>query len=283
MKQIQRYSYIVLFFTVTQLALIANDYSQMPFDELKETLMIAIHDNNHDKVSTILQCPEGKNFTEYDLRKALNLAAKNNSIDIARRLIQAGADIKERYNFALQDAAAQGYTEMIKILLPVSGCDKRDYSQCFYADINYFNINREEALMKAVKHGHVGVMKELIKAGANINYQNYWDSILITAVKNNRSEAIKVLVQAQVNVNTANNNGEQALGIAMRIGDIHVIRELLMAPEIEISSYDLAQIQRNYEDYLKKSDLMKSLNPENNKKIVEIYELFKPFIEKRKK
>lgn len=49
-----------------------------------------------------------------------------------------GADIKERYCFALIDAASKSYTERVKALLPVQGSDKRDYSLSSYWEMNYF-------------------------------------------------------------------------------------------------------------------------------------------------
>src|ERR1700687_4843034 len=104
---------------------ITKDYSEMSTDELKKTLMEVITQNNENMVSKILAHPKAKNFDQYDLRKALTLAAKNNYVNIARTLIQAGADIKQRYCFALEDAAEKGNRDMVKVLLPVQGCDKR--------------------------------------------------------------------------------------------------------------------------------------------------------------
>lgn len=165
---------------------------------------------------------------------------------------------------------------MVKALLPVQGCDKRDYSRCHYSDINYFNGHRDEALIRAAKNGHVDVMKELINASANVNYQNNFGQIaLVEAAKNGHVGAVKALLQAKANVNAPNGNGEQALSIAMRLRNVDLIRELLMAPGIDIS-WEILDVQRRYEYYLQRSDLAKSLSAD--KIDLEIFELFKPFM-----
>lgn len=259
---------------------ITKDYSEMSTDELKQTLMEVITQNNEDMVSKILAHPKAKNFDQYDLRKALELAAKNNYVNIAHTLIQAGADVKGRYYSALVDAAEKGYTDMVKALLPVQGCDKLDYSRCHYMDINYFNEFRERALIKAAKNNHVDVMKELINAGANVNYQDaFGDIALVEATKNGHVGAVKELLQAKANVNATNRNGETALIIAMFLRNVDVLRELLMAPGIDVdSSIQFDDIQRRYKYYLETPDSLKRLFYEDDKIDVIIFELFKPFM-----
>ena len=204
-----------------------TDYSKMSADTLKNTLMEVVAQNNEERVSEILALSEAKNFNQYDLRKALELAAKNNYVNIAYALIRAGADIKERYCFALVDAAEKGYTDMVKALLPVQGCDKRDYSRSYYMDINYFNEYRDRALIAAAKNGHVDVMEELINAGADVNYQNNFGQIaLVEAAKNGHVGAVKKLLQAKANVNAFDQNGKTALSVAMCLRNADLIREL---------------------------------------------------------
>src|SRR5882762_8413982 len=74
---------------------VLKDYSVMSTDELKEALYDVVSQNNEGAVAKILANPQAKDFSEYDLRKALELAAKHNHLNIAKKLIQAGADIKE--------------------------------------------------------------------------------------------------------------------------------------------------------------------------------------------
>ncbi len=254
---------------------VSSDCPKMSTEELKKSLIEAIMQNDENMVSKILACPEAKNgFNQYDLRKALELAAKNNRVNIARSLIRAGANIKDRYSYALEDAAEKGNLEMVKILLPVQGCDNRDYSLCHYMDINYLNSCRDEALIGAAKKGHADVSKELINSGADLNYQNNFGQIaLIEATKKGHVGVVKQLLQAKANVNVANRNGETALGIAISLRNVDLIKELLTHPKIDVSWYILS-IQREYERYLNMPDFLKERLAEDLK----IYELFKPFM-----
>jgi ankyrin repeat protein len=253
----------------------SSDCSKISTEELKKNLIEAIMQNDEDMVSKILACPEAKDFNQGDLRKALELAAKNNHVNIARSLIRAGADIKDRYSYALEDAAEKGNLDMVKVLLPVQGCDKCDYSLCHYMDINYLNDCRDEALILAAKNNHVDVVKELINSGADVNYQNSWGNIaLIEATKKGHVE----LLQAKARVNAANKNGHTALNMAMSLRNVDLIRELLMHPKIDVS-WEVLSVQREYERYLENPDLSKLFLPEEEHKIkLKIYELFKPFM-----
>jgi ankyrin repeat protein len=201
----------------------ANDYSKMSADEFKQALMEVITQNNQDEVSKILAHPKAKNFNEDDLREALVLAAENNYVNIAHKLIQAGADIKEKYCFALKHAAEKGHIDMVKALLPVQGCDKRAH----YMDVNYLNAHRDDALIAAARNGHADVMREIINAGANVNYQNTFGQIaLVEAAKSGSVDAVKVLLQARANVKAFDSNGYTALIIAKRLGNADLIRLL---------------------------------------------------------
>jgi ankyrin repeat protein len=223
MKKMHKYLYLLLLVGPVHIDGAAKDYSEMSTAVLRETLMEAVRQNNEDIVSNILAHPAEK--SDHTLRRALEVAAENNRLEIAHKLIQAGADLKDQYCYALERAAEKGYIDMVKALLPVQGCDKLDYS--LRTSINYFNGLRDKALIGAAKNGHVDVMKELISAGANVNYQSVYGEIaLVEAAKKGHVGAVKELLRAKANVNACDRNGDSALIIARRLRNIDLIREL---------------------------------------------------------
>ena len=282
MKNIRTYCCLLLSLGFVQVTSAAEDYSKMSTDKLKETLMEVITQNNEDMVSKILVCPEAKNFRPYDLRKALELAAKNNYVNIAHALIQAGADIKEKYCYALKEAARNGHLDMVKALLPVQGCDRIKRQICF-READVFNAHRDDALIEAAKNGHVDVMKELISVGADVNWQGGYcrDVALVEATRNGHVAAVKELLQAHANVNACNGKGQRALAFAMSLRNVDLIKELLMAPKIDVSWY-VSDIESDYKSYLKEPDsILYSYSEERiqqHKIDLKIWELFKPFM-----
>lgn len=278
MKKMRTYLYLLLLLNFAQIIKPVEDYSAMSTGELTKILMEFITQNNENEIYKILACPQAQNFDKHCLLKSLELAAKNNYVNIAIALIKAGATIKEQYCYALENAAENGYTTMVKILLPVLGCDKSK-RQINFREVDIFNEHRDNALIRAAKNGHTDVIKELVKYGADVNnHSGYWgDVALIEATKNGHTAAVKELLQANAQVNIVNGSGQTALNIAMELCNIDVIRELLMAPGIDVSSRHIESVQRKYENSIKTTWLYTS---EDRKRILKLYDLFKPFMKK---
>jgi ankyrin repeat protein len=104
-------------------------------------------------------------------------------------------------------------------------------------------INR--ALLSAAKN-FPGTTKELIRAGANVNYtDDFGNTALITVIecslnreaqKKNRGEMImQALLEAKANVNHGNNRGDTALIRAIQEHDFDAVQILLKTPQININ------------------------------------------------
>ncbi|MFM2200354.1 MAG: hypothetical protein RL769_409 [Pseudomonadota bacterium] len=95
-------------------------------------------------------------------------------------------------------------------------------------DINSLNYYQETALMIASQYGHLEVVKELIKGGANVNLAtNAGQSVLMLALINGKLEIAKKLIEAVENVNHEDVYGITALMIASRSGYSEVVKELI--------------------------------------------------------
>lgn len=89
----------------------------------------------------------------------LCLAIRNNRLDIARSLIDIGADINavsdDRHNTAIMDGASDGNLEAVKLLANEG------------AELECQSKNGQTALILAVGHGDIEVSNYLLAVGAN--------------------------------------------------------------------------------------------------------------------
>lgn len=114
----------------------------------------------------------------------------------------------------------------------------------------------DEALIIAIKNGYLNEVKELIQAGANVNYaEKYGETPLNMAVDHARAlsqfssqaqekyksrweqgaEIIHILLETKANVNHANKNGDTALMLAIKNHDFNTVQYLLETPGININ------------------------------------------------
>ena len=95
-------------------------------------------------------------------------------------------------------------------------------------DMNREFINGSTALFPACRRGHVGIVKELIERGANVNHANRsGETPLVMACRQGRFGVIRALIQSGANVNHINKYGESPLLIVSRRSRHKVIRMLV--------------------------------------------------------
>ena len=104
------------------------------------------------------------------------------------------------------------------------------------ANPNAVNDGGGTALMMGAGKGHAEVVKLLLSAGANPNFELYnsGKTALYWAVKSGHAEVVKLLLSAEANPNAANDDGETALMQAVRNGHtdaeyVKIVRMLLSA------------------------------------------------------
>lgn len=107
---------------------------------------------------------------------------------------------------------------------------------------NHIVVNEENedgctALMFGAQHGHIEVVSELIKAGADINKQDKGKSTaLLSAAKNGHCNTLKALIKAGADLNTRDSHGFSAWGWATRNGHQEAIFLLLEAGAAPVNS-----------------------------------------------
>ncbi len=92
-----------------------------------------------------------------------------------------------------------------------------------------------------ISEGHIEVLRLLIAAGADLDLKDKVSdggiTALIEASKFNRIETVRELIRAGANINSHDIGGETALYIASRDGHVEIVSELLAAGALVNSKY----------------------------------------------
>ena len=139
----------------------------------------------------------------------LFLALRVRSFDILTLLIHAGADINLRNK--------GGDTPLM--LASFNSASENDYEMVQFLKANGANFNSpDEELLYAASRGDVGLIQQLLAAGAKVN-QSYEDGVtpLMAAAINGQTAAVKALIAAGANL-TALDIGEGDTPLMYAIG-----------------------------------------------------------------
>ena len=134
-------------------------------------------------------------------------AVRIGNLDRVKTILTQGAnvDVCDRYDTtALMYAAAQGYTEIVKLLLEAG------------ASVNLYNRpHRLTALMLAAAANQFDAVEALINAGADVNAQNDdgTPALMIAAYKGHL-KIVQVLLAADARINIQDKDGDTALNLA---------------------------------------------------------------------
>ncbi|MFJ7408522.1 MULTISPECIES: ankyrin repeat domain-containing protein [unclassified Lysinibacillus] len=189
-------------------------------------LIQAVEHNDVEKVLEILQNSSYPiNETNDKGETPLLIATHENYIEVAKRLIDAGADINQQDH--IQDSAylyagAQGKTEILKYMIE-------------HAEPNQKIVNRYggNTLIPAAEKGHLNNVKVLLEDGkVNINHQNNFGyTALIEAVALTDGSVVyqqiaQELLAYNANKELRDNSGKTALDYAKEMGYTKMIEML---------------------------------------------------------
>ena len=178
---------------------------------------------------------------------ALHMACARNHLDVARLLIEHGADLSQKDgngNTAFILACAKGQLETIKLLIehgasinapnsyhwtPLSVAADQDQSVLAEflitqgADVNAGG--GRTPLMRASERGNESLVRLLIKQGASVNHTNLGGaSALLDAAVEGHAEVVKLLIQNGAKLDRQNEEGWTALAEAAAHGHCETVR-----------------------------------------------------------
>lgn len=144
-------------------------------------------------------------------RSALLLATHHNAINVARVLIDAGANVNAMDNITDSPflyAGAEGRLEILQMTLSQG------------ADLTSVNRYGGTALIPAAHHGHVETVRELLKTQIDIDHVNNlgWTALLEAIILGDGGptyiEIVRMLIEAGADINIADENNVTPLAHA---------------------------------------------------------------------
>ena len=196
---------------------------------------------------------------ENHLCTSLHIAVKENAINLARQLIEMGADVNSedwKDDTPLHIAATYGGSEMIDLLLEnkaqVDGVDQNHYKPLLHAAVTgkhpqetvtslinaKAHINAEAwyyratamykltALNFAIEHDLSAIASLLVEKGANVEAPSHGEAPLFTAVHHQRNWAIDLLLDNGANL-LEKYGGYNVLDVAVKMDRNSIVKILL--------------------------------------------------------
>ena len=207
-------------------------------------------------------------------------AAKEGHTECVRLLLAApGIDVNQANQNGetpLNEAASRGHTDCVRLLLAVPGINvnKANYYKITPLHEAVLNNHTEcaeliraaggklndaevklqkmgispgqynSSLYRAANNGEAETISLLLKAGANVNWENMSDqriTPLCAAAQNGHTECVRTLLAAPgININTVNTSGSTPLLCAAQNGHTECVRTLLAAPGININTANIS-------------------------------------------
>ena len=181
----------------------------------------AIERMDRAAIRTLLKERAEVNAAQADGMTALHWAVHLDDFELAKLLIEAGADAKgvNRYQVPpLSLACANGNTAIVELLLEAG------------ADPNTKLRGGESVLMTAARTGKTGPVKALLWRGAEVTAkERRGQTAVMWAAAEGHTEVVELLLQAGADVATSLDSGFTPLFFAAREGRIGTVRALLKA------------------------------------------------------
>jgi len=221
------------------------DYERMPSLPFEDNFLPNLNDDDLYNLMTTNRELFGRVTTYLNRtnrnREILSIflikAIKENNIQIARMLIEVGANVNIQNDYGdtpLIMATNKGGIYLVELLINAG------------ADIDIQDTNGDTALLSAIYNDYEDITKMwiivnlLIDAGANVNIQDEYsgNTALINATKNDYKEIVKLLIDANADVNIRNVYGDTALMFAAMKGNKDIVKLLIDAgANVNIKNY----------------------------------------------
>ena len=179
----------------------------MNSDNTRSLLMIVCAKGKVDLAKRLIQAGADVNFVAPDKRSALHTAVDADNAGIITTLLAAGANPMAQANNGatpLHDAVWSRRKESVRALLPA------------YKDINFSPDGGYNGIPigLAIGHNYPDVVQLFIDAGMNLSDPKLPSQPLIHAARDGRREIVEMLLKASADKNIRNRDGQTAKDVA---------------------------------------------------------------------
>ena len=205
--------------------------------KFRRPLLLAANCSNRAMVEALLD--SGAQINQYDTTgsTALHLASFACKLDVAKLLVERGANIHlaPLGTSALHLACILGHTEVAQFLIECGG-DVNFPRTADNANQSEIISNEGTSLCLAIKGGHASIVKMLLKICDEKHGQQMMkldqrtkdgNTPLIDAIQCNNGGIVRLLLQHGANVNKKNNFGSSPLSVAAVLGHLEIVFILL--------------------------------------------------------
>ena len=171
--------------------------------------------------------PLGMEGSDDNQVKELLKEKEKNLLEIVKLLISQGANVNARNQMGITPllASVQGMPVEKKHELALAAEWMNNSSEFYNQMIEAWN---------AITPDHRDISVALIKAGADVNAQNYnGATALMYAVENNNEKMVEILLKAGADVTLKTEQGYDALDIAQKLGKTNIIELLKPAADVK--------------------------------------------------
>ncbi|CAN8076226.1 unnamed protein product [Agarophyton chilense] len=209
-------------------------------DDLSKRLLEAVYRGQTDLAGRLIDRGAKVNYSDYDKRTSLHVAAAEGRTDCIRLLISAGARLSfDRWNNsplvdAMNFANRSGDSEPIRLLRSIEGRISGHADGFGMLDSHHKENLLNQAAMIAAADGDVENMRKLLTNGLDVNCADYdRRTPMMVAASEGRRDIVQLLLERGADVGHRDRWGSTAIHEAER-GGYHDIIQLLTTTDSKV-------------------------------------------------
>ncbi|XP_059176228.1 ankyrin-3-like [Physella acuta] len=200
-------------------------------------LQVVLNEDNTEVAELLISSGANPNNVDFTGQTALKTAFRNSckNFDLIKLLLEKGADVNHKPCLGervLNVAVYEGNLDLVKLLLQhkaeVNLSNKCGNTEYCTDECSRFGRFTEPLVISAANQGNMEIMKALMKHGIDLDVEFNETNALLTSVDKNDEPMYTLLIENGAELDSFNSNGETALFMAAKSGNLGLARLLIM-------------------------------------------------------